>query len=191
MHKIIYLSVAIVAPLLLIAATDKPKPDEMVNNPPFAHWSSFKAGTSVTQKETASLPDGSKVEQTIMSKLIEKTKDTIVVETTIKEASSGVVESEKTTTTYPAKVKMSSVDTPAAEAGPVTEGKEEIEVKGKKVTAEWVEVTTQRGDEVAVEKIWTAQDIPGGIIKRTLTRKKGDKVISDSVLEMVEFTSGS
>jgi len=191
MREIIRLSVAIIAPLLLIAATEKPKPDEMVNNPPFAHWSSFKAGTSVTQKETVSLPDGSKVEQTITAKLIEKTKDKIVVETTIKEASSGVVESEKTTTTYPAKGKMGSVDTPAAEAGSVTEGKEEVDVKGKKVTAEWVEVTTQRGDWVTVEKIWTVQDIPGGIVKRTLTRKRGDKVISDSVLELVEFKSGS
>lgn len=191
MRKVGLLLVAVISPLLLLAATEKPKPDEIVNNPPFAHWSSFTVGTSVTQKETVSLPDGSKVEQTITAKLVEKTKDKVAVETTIKGAGGGVVESQTTTTVYPAKVKMRDVDTPAAEAGSVTEGKEEVEVKGKKAIAEWVEVTTQRGDEVAVEKIWTAQDIPGGIIKRTLTRKKGDKVISDSVLELVEFKSGS
>jgi len=191
MREIIRLSVAVIAPLLLIAATEKPKPDEMVNNPPFAHWSGFKVGTSVTQKETVSLPDGSKVEQTITAKLVEKATDKIVIETTMRDVGSDVVESEKTTVTYPAKVKMRNVNTPAAEVGSLTEGKEEVEVKGKKVTAEWVEVTTQRGDWVTVEKIWTVQDIPGGIIKRTLTRKRGDKVISDSVLELVEFKSGS
>jgi hypothetical protein len=191
MRRAFSLFVAVLAPLTLIAATQKPNPDEMVNNPPFAHWSSFSPGTAVTQKETVSLPDGSKVEQTITAKLLDKSKDKLTVETTITEKGSGVVESEKTTTVYPAKVKMRNVDTPSAEVESLTEGKEEVDVKGKKVTAEWVEVTTRHGDEVTVEKIWTAQDVPGGLIKQTLTRKKGDKVLSESVRELVEVKPGS
>ena len=97
--------------------------------------------------------------------------------------STGMAERTKTVTTFPAKVKMSQVDTPADASVSVTEGSEEVEVKGKKVTSEWVQAVTHNGDEVTTEKVWTARDIPGGLIKRTVTRKKGDTVVSDSTLE--------
>src|SRR5262245_28377801 len=47
------------------AQSGKPGPDEMVNSPPFANWAQFKPGTTVTQKEIVSTPDGRKLEQTI------------------------------------------------------------------------------------------------------------------------------
>jgi hypothetical protein len=66
-----------------------------------------------------------------------------------------------------------------------------VVVKGKKIAAEWLEVVHKQGDEVWAEKRWTAREIPGGLIKRTLVRKRGDQVLSESVLEMVEFKHGS
>jgi hypothetical protein len=191
MRYVLAFLAAVIAPLAVSAAEPQPKPDEMVNNPPFAHWSSFAPGTTVTQKETVSLSDGSKVEQVITAKLLEKTKEHVVVETTVNVTGGGVVEKATTATTYPAKVKMSQADTPDSAMESITEGKEEVDVKGKKVTAEWVEAVTKNGDEVSTTKVWTAQDIPGGIIKQTLVRKKGDKVLSESVLELVEFKAGS
>ena len=98
-----------------------------------------------------------------------------------------MAESTKTLTTFPAKVKMNQVDTPADASITVTEGAEEIDVKGKKVSSEWVQAVTSNGDEVTTEKVWTARDIPGGLVKRTMTRKKGDTVTSVSVLELVEY----
>ena len=166
----------------------KPKPDEMVNNPPYAHWSALKPGATVTQREVVSLPDGRKLEHVITHKLVQKNKQRAVVETTVKENIPGMVETSRTVTSYPAQVKMSEAGTADVS---VTEGKEEVTVKGKKVDAEWVEAVTKHGDEVWTEKMWTARDIPGGIIKRTLTRKRGDAVLSESVLEVVEFKPGS
>ena len=176
--------IALITPLVAHAAG--PKPDDMVNNPPFAHWSSFPVGTAVTQKETVTLPDGSKLEMVKTFKLLEKSKEKVVVEG--KFTQTGAAGSNQTTSvdSYPAQVKRQDVDTPASMAS-VSEGKETVDVKGKPVEAEWVEATVKSGDEVSTEKVWTAQNIPGGIIKQTLVKKKGDKIVSTSVLELVEY----
>jgi len=187
---VVLLAVFPAAPAILHAA-EKPKPDEMVNNPPYAHWSAFKPGTTVTQREVVTLADGKTMEQVITAKLVKREKDKVVVETTMTEAGggakTGMIESTKTVETFPAKVKMSQVDTPAEVGVKVTEGVEDVDVKGKTVSTEWVEATTQNGDEAVIEKIWTARDVPGGIVKRTITRKKGDTVTSTSQLDVVQY----
>jgi hypothetical protein len=188
---VLLLAVLLAAPGSIGAAEAKPKPDEMVNNPPYAHWSAFKPGTTVTQREVVKLSNGTTLEQTIATKLISRDKHKVVIETSMTEGEgagkSGPAESTKTLTTFPAKVKMSEVDTPAEASVAVTEGAEDVDVKGKTVNAEWVEAVTHNGDETTTEKVWTARDVPGGIIKRTVTRKKGDTVVSDSVLELFQF----
>jgi len=188
---VLFLAILLAVPSALGAGEPKPKPDEIVNNPPYAHWSAFKPGTSVTQHEVVRLPNGIKLEENITSTLVTREKDKVVVETTLTDAGvageSEVAESTKTIDTYPAKVKMSEVDTPAEASVAVTEGVEEVDVKGQKVSTEWVQAVTRSGDEVTTEKVWTARDIPGGIVRRTITRKKGDTVVSDSVLELVQF----
>jgi hypothetical protein len=191
---------ATVAPLLwlhaaAVCAADKPKPDDMVNDPPFASWSRFPVGTSVTQQETVKLDDGSTVAVSITSKLLEKTKDKVVVETSMGDAGAGagaaLVGGSTTTTTYPAMVKMSAAQTPDVAMKSVTQGTEAIEWKGKTYTTEWVEAVSQNGDETTTEKMWTVDDVPGGMLKETIVKKKGDKVVSDSQLNVVDFKSGS
>ena len=59
---LLLLAVLLAAPGLSGAAEPKPQPSEMVNNPPYAHWSAFKPGTSVTQKEVVTLANGTKLE---------------------------------------------------------------------------------------------------------------------------------
>src|SRR5262245_19509647 len=173
------------------AQSGKPGPDEMVNNPPFANWSQFKAGTVVTQREVVSLPDGRKVEQMITYKLVRKTNARVVVESTVQDRIVGMGESIRTVNTYPAKVKMSEVSTEVGPDASVNEGKEEMTVKGRKLSVEWVEAVTKSGDDVWTQKMWTAREIPGGIIKQTLVHKRGDKVVTESVLEMIDFKPGS
>src|SRR5262249_53307406 len=79
------------------AQSGKPGPDEMVNNPPFANWAQFKPGTTVTQKEIVSMPDGRKLEQTITHKLVQKSKDRVVVETIVKDKMAGTEENSRET----------------------------------------------------------------------------------------------
>jgi len=196
MRRTVLVLTALLVPVVVLAARPKPKPDEIVNNPPFAHWSAFPKGTSVTQREIVTLADGKKIQHDITTKLIAKTRQKVVLQTTIKATSgtaggNSAVDNQVMVTTYPAKVKMSAADTPEAAMESVTEGTEQVEVKGRKVDAEWVEAVMKSGDETTIDKMWTARDIPGGIIKRTITKKKGDKVSSESTLEMIGFKKGS
>ena len=187
--------IAIVAPLALIGATDKPQPGEMVNNPPYANWSAFPAGTSVTQRETISVADGTTVAVDITSKLVSRTKDAVVVETTMGEVGGGGGTGEaaatKTVETFPSKVKMSQAQTPETAGTAVTEGTEALAYQGKSVDTEWVSVVTRSGDTVTEEKVWTLKDVPGGIVRRTIVKKKGDAVVSSSQLEIVEVKPGA
>jgi hypothetical protein len=192
---------AMLAPLALVisahaaSAADKPAPEEMVNNPPFENWSAFPVGTTVTQKETVKLNDGSTVAIDVSSKLVKRDKDAVVVETTMGEAgaaaSTGMAGSSTTVTTFPAKVRMSQANSPAVAGTSVTEGTEAVDYKGKTVTAEWTNAVVQNGDETTEEKIWTLKDVPGGIVRRTIVKKKGGEIVSSSTLELVEVKPGA
>jgi hypothetical protein len=168
-----------------------PRPDDVVHNPPYAHWVVFAPGTSVTQREVVTLPDGRRIEQRITSKLLERRKDRVVVETTVTHSTGGMVDSTRTVASYPAQVKRRDVSSPPSPDVSVTEGTDRLTVQGQKVDVEWVEAVTRNGDDVVTEKMWTAREIPGGIVKQTLVRRRGGKVVSESVLELVEFKPGS
>ena len=173
------------------AQSARPGPDEVIDNPPFANWAQFKPGTIVTQKEVVSMPDGRKLEQLITYKLVQKNKERVVVESTVKDKMAGATESSRTVNTYPARVKMRDVSTETGPDVSVTEGKEEMTVKGRKLAVEWVEAVTRSGDDVWTQKMWTAREIPGGIVKQTVVHKRGDKLVTESVLEMIDFKPGS
>lgn len=179
------ISLIFVVALSAAAVAAEPKPADMVNNPPFANWSAFDVGTTVTRKEVVEIADGSKVEVTQTSKLVEKTKDAVVVETTFVGSGAGAAETSKTVTSFPAKVKRSDVDTPDGGNTSVTEGKEQVDLKGKKVDTEWVEATTKSGDLTVVQKVWTAKDVPGGIVRQTFERTYDGRRISASSLDIV------
>ncbi len=172
-----------------VAFAEGPKPGDLVNNPPYAHWAQFAVGTSVTVKEVVTLADGGVAEAVVTSTLVAKDKDKLTVETVAVAGAGashgGAAEETKTVTDYPAKVKFERAHSPAGVGYSVTEGKEVVDVKGKALETEWVEATSSNGDETVVEKIWTAKDVPGGIVKQTVTRKKGGKVASQSTLAVV------
>ena len=166
------------------------KPDDMVNMPPFQHWGAFNVGTKVTQKQVVSLPDGRKLEQVIVQRLLKNDPKHVVVETVVTDNSGDVRETTRTVTTYSPTIRMGDVGVTSPDTT-LTEGKEEMTVKGKKTEAEWTATETRDGDDVWKEKTWTARDIPGGIIRETLVHEQGGKVVSDSVLELVDFKLGS
>jgi hypothetical protein len=171
-------------------AVAPPKAGDMVNNPPYAHWSQFKPGATVTVKEVDTQADGSVAEIVITSKLISKSKTQVKVETVVTLAgaggSSSAGERTQTLEEYPAKVRYEQSQSPSTAGYSVTEGKESIQVKGKPVETEWVESTLTNGDEITVEKIWTTNNVPGGIVKQTMTRTHGTQVTKTST-ELVDY----
>lgn len=169
-----------------------PKPGDLVQNPPYARWSPFAVGTTVTTRELVTFADGSVAAPGITSKLVSKSADKLSVETVVTaDAASrrgGVVEQTKTITDYPAQVKFEDLGTAAQASGSVTEGKELVKVKGKDLEAAWIETTTTQSGETIVERVWTASEIPGGVVKKTSSRKKGTEVLSTTTVELVEYS---
>jgi hypothetical protein len=188
MRTIASLLAALFFPLAALAG--EPNPDDTVNNPPFAHWSAFPVGTTVTQKEIVTLPDA-RIEQTFTFKLLQKTADHVVVEMTRADAATAGSAQETTVTTYPAKVKRKEVDTPNAALVSLKEGETQIELHGKKIDTEWVEAVTHAAGEEVTEQVFTARDVPGGLVKQTLTRKRDGKVVAQSQREVTDVKPGS
>jgi hypothetical protein len=167
-----------------------PKPGDVVVNPAYAHWAAFAVGTSITQKEAVKLADGTLVESLITARLVKKNKDKLTVETTVVAADatkrSGAADESKTLTTYPAKVKFEDIHNADSGGYSITEGKEVLDLKGKPIEAEWIEASTTNSDGTVTEKNWYAIDIPGGLLKQTVTKKKGSQVTSESTLQVVD-----
>lgn len=191
MRRVLVLVMALIAPLAIGVASGHaqatPDPGDLVNNPAYTHWAAFKRGTTVMQKETVTLGDGRTLEHDITLRLLDKTKDRIVLETTQRPLFNTLVESKKTITTFPAKVKKSAIQTPRANLDGFAEGEEPLTVAGKTVTAHWVEAVTKAGDEVTTRKVWSVREIPGGVVKETIVRKRGNQVLSDSTLQVVRI----
>ena len=162
-------------------------PQELVNNPAFSHWAGFKRGTTVFQKQTVILSDGRTIEHDITVRLAEKTRDKVVIETTLAPTMDSMVSSTRTFTTFPAKVRLERAHTPRASLDAFTEGEELMTVAGRNVNAHWVEAISRAGDETSTRKVWSAREVPGGVVKETIVRKKGDQVLSDSILQIVRI----
>ena len=77
-HILIGVAAAVLAIANAAVAADEAqhKPDDMVNMPPFQHWGAFNVGTKVTQKQVVSLPDGRKLEQVIVQRLLKNAPST-------------------------------------------------------------------------------------------------------------------
>jgi hypothetical protein len=169
------------------SSAPSPAPHELVNNPAFAHWAGFKRGTTVFKKQTVILSDGRKIEHEITVRLAEKTRDKVVIETTISPTMDSMVSSTRTFTTFPAKVRLERAQTPRSSLDSFAEGEELMTVAGRNVNAHWVEAATRAGDETSTRKVWSAREVPGGVVKETIVRKKGDQVLSDSILQIVRI----
>src|SRR5262249_24282000 len=128
-----------------------PKPDDLVNTPPFQHWGAFKVGTRVTQKQVVSLPDGRKLEQLIVQRLLKNDPQHVVVETVVTDNGRDVAETTRSVTTYSPTIRMSEVGVTSPDTT-LTEGKAELTVKGRKTEAEWTATETRDGDDVWKEK---------------------------------------
>jgi hypothetical protein len=167
-----------------------PKPGDIVINPEYAQWADFAVGTSVTQKEVVTLADGTIVESLMTAKLVSKNEHELKVETTVAAVDAAkrvdAADETKTFKTYPAKLKFEDIQTPESDGYSVTAGKEVLDVKGKRIEAEWVEASATNSDGSVTEKDWYTADVPGGLVKQTVTKKKGAQVTSQSMLELVD-----
>ena len=172
-----------------VSSSESPKPEDVITNPTFALWANFAVGSSVAQKEVVTLADGTIIESQMTARLVSKHPDKLTVETTVVPLGAtkraGVVDETKTLTTYPSKVKFDNFQTPESSGYSVTTGKETLDLNGKRIDTEWVEASSTNSDGSVTERDWYATDIPGGLVKQTVTKKKGAELTSQSMLELV------
>lgn len=169
---------------------------DSMENPPYKNWASFKVGASVTLKQTIvdkSGDDPSRIDATARPagavvqmntyKLILSTPQMVVVEMTQSDVEPGSeVEHAPVKVTYAAKVdqKFAEGKLPKSKVGGFKEGEEELEVAGKKIKCQWVESEIKAGNETSLARIWTSNEVPGGIVKQTTTKKQGDQVFYET-----------
>jgi hypothetical protein len=167
---------------------------DMVPNHIYKHWSNFKVGTSVHRKETVKFaPDSEEgsyyPEHTLVKeakyKLTNLTAEKAVVEVYEEEHGRGFLK-------VSAPVKMIYFATMKKGQGTpkesFTKHKQEdvnFDWNGKTYKATLIETSYKIGPETSSQKIWLSDEIPGGILKDTKSRQRGDKIITESTEEVV------
>jgi hypothetical protein len=197
MRRVLSLALAVT---FVIGAMDKAgraAQDEMVPNPPYKHWSAFKVGTTVTQKERIKFAKGSEEhefyvggvqEKDITYTLLEVTPEKAIVQVIFTEYGAGsITELAPSKITFPATVKKSHAKTSKKDIEEFKEGDEEITLLGKPVRVHWIEITDKDGDEVFYNKKWESDDIPGGTVKETKSETKGGHLVAQTEYEIVSF----
>jgi len=170
--------------------------EEMIANPSYTHWSAFKVGASVTRREKIKFPPNSEegerypdhtLVKDITYKLLEVTPAKAVVEVIEAEYGRGLIEEA-------APFKISYLAKMKRGLGSNTENfakhkEEEVEIKilDKTYKATLVDTLHKNGPLTRTHQVWLSDAVPGGILKDLRSQKEGDKVISESSLEIVSF----
>jgi hypothetical protein len=194
---------AIVAALVLLAgaALAADEKAEMVANPAYKNWSAFKPGTTVKIKETVTskggdvpgivdatgAPEGPH-ERFIIYKLVSVSPEKCILEMTQIEMEQGSeVEHAPAKITYHAKIDKKYAGPGKDKHTDFNAGMDEVSAGGKMVKAHKVESTYKAGNETSINKVWYADDVPGGLIKSTTIKKEGNHVLYEAHRELVDL----
>ena len=161
--------------------------EEMVDNPAYKLWASFKAGAMVkTEMNTVAGDMKTQMEQT--QTLKEVTPEKAVVEVKMSMVMSGnKTDMPANTMEIPAKIEKAKAEAKPPNAE-VKEGTEEIDVAGKKMQCKWTETKMKQGEMNITSKVWTAPEIPGSVAK--METKTEGQVKSETSMRVVEFKTG-
>src|SRR5262249_37666404 len=158
--------------------------DEMVENPKYKMWAKFKPGATAVHTEKNVLKGEDKAdfpggvdEKTIYYTLLSSSKDRVIVRCVVIENEHlGTVEAAPTKITYPAKIKKSNLEAVLEEFGAkIKDEKETVKAAGKDLECKVVEGKVKKGEDAFEYKFCFSDDVPGGLVKRTRTAKRGDK----------------
>jgi len=170
----------LIVSFLLPAIADE-KDDEMVDNPMYTAWASFKPGATSTISEnttysgdTNPVPDQKVITYTLLSVSPEKV---VVSAVTVEQETLGTVESAPTKHTYPAKLKKSYLAKAAPELQ-ARKGEEKITWKDKEIECKTLSGSFKKEGEEVEFKFWVNEKVPGGFVKRTRTLKQKDDTIT-------------
>lgn len=162
-----------------------------VLNRDFANWSRFPVGTTVKTK-SVTLKGTLHVTSIETLRLVEKSDYELVVErqntTERNDGSHGAINPPERRTyrksfSLPAGMNEDDFAKPALKAK--SAGNETIEILGKKYDAEVFTWTDQTESGPLEIKIWRSDEMPGRLLKQSITLVKGDKTTNESVIELM------
>ena len=141
-------------------------PVEEIDNPEFKSWSQFGPGTSVTVKM---VNETHKMEMVTTTTLKSKSAKELVLEAkTTMVVAGNKIEQPAQKRTVPAKMKKFEVKPEDKEKAPKPKtGKEKVKAGGKEYDCKWTETTIEMQGTKTVSKVWTCDDVPGGLVKMT------------------------
>jgi hypothetical protein len=122
-----------------------------------------------------------KMESTTTQTLKEVTPDKVVVEIEVVSQVNGQeMKAPANKVEYPAKVAKGDAEKVNAPEGKTAEGKESLEVGGKKYDAKWFDSTTKMSDNTTKTKSWTSDDVPGMMLKMVVEMSGQTKMHMES-----------
>ena len=173
------------AAIALIGFSGTAMAEEMVDNPAYKAWASYKPGTSVTRKMNTEMSmNNMKMESTMTQKLLEVTAEKVVVETAMENGMprrGGLCPMAPHKADIPAKIEKSKLDSALAsddgkaKVTNVKDGTDTVEVKGTKLDAKTKDMDVEMEKEgmkmTGHIKQWLTDTIPGGNARMVVNNK--------------------
>jgi hypothetical protein len=199
----------VIAAAMLVGLSSAALAEEMVDNPAYKSWASYKPGTSVTRtiateitkvEGVDNIPPGmvgrKMPEQTMSQKLLEVTADKVVVETTMSGMAGRTVTAPRKVE-IAAKIEKSKVDSALASEDAkatvknVKDGTDTLEIKGQKLDVKTKEMdvdTDSNGQKITAHvKVWLSETVPGAAAKMVMEAKteRGPMTMTMGITTMV------
>ena len=161
-------TVAALLGLSLVGAQVARAAEEQVENPAYKSWKAQKPGTTVTLENSTAVA-GQTFKTEITQKLLELTPEAATVERTMKINIPGAPARPPQKETIPAKVDKSKATPgqlpPGAKGEIKDKGTEKVTVAGKSYTCKVHEFSGESNGIKTTGKMWTSEEIPGGLAK--------------------------
>ena len=163
---------AILAAVLILAGGSWCYAAEQIENPQYKAWAKYKPGTTVTLKTETDM-GGNKADMETTTTLSDLTAEKAVVETKMTMVAAGQkMEMPANKMDIPAKIdKVVDVAAtmPDAPKADVKESTETLDIAGQKIKCKCVETKTTKDGTTSVAKVWTSEEVPGGLVKMDST----------------------
>ncbi len=161
---------------------------EKIDNPQYKHWAQFKVGSFAKCKMVQNVEAGGmKMETTTTTtttlKKLSAEKAVIEIEM-VTVANGQEMKMPATTQDIPAKIdKPKPEETKPPKDKPKTkQGKEVLDIAGKKIKTEWTESTMKHAQTTVTTKMWMSEEIPGQMVKMKVNTSGEAKMVSETIL---------
>jgi hypothetical protein len=163
---------------------------EKVDNPLYKHWAKFKPG-AFAQVKTENEAMGQKTVMTVTWTLKELTPEKAIIEMSAVNVMSGnemkMPPQKQEVLAKVEEEKAKELDTPKKGdkkngAEVLNVGEEEIKVGDKKIKCKWIETKMKQDDQTILSKAWTSDEIPGMVVKTSMTVEGKTKMKSEGLV---------